>query len=293
MSRKWEGDLPKMIRDKSITVSDPAGRKIRCLRDNDAFEIAEACSLSIRRVYAETLKRNIYPQRYIRNRNIISSAEQLRLAESKVAVVGAGGLGGYIIFLLARIGIGHLVVVDHDVFEETNLNRQAMCDTNTIGMDKPSVAVGRVAEINPGVEVIAVQTKVTSSNVCEILRDCHVVVDALDNIPDRFILETAAKRMKVPVIHGALAGFEGRIMTIFPGDSGLANLYGNGDTSVDAAETPEAVLGVPAVTPSIIASFQVMEVIKILLNRGRVLRNMMIHLDLEEGTMEEFFFDQT
>lgn len=290
MNLKPEEDLVKMIQKKSIAVTDPAGRQIQCLRDDDAFKIAEACSLSVRHVYTETLRCDICPLRYVRNRNVISSAEQLKLAESKVAVVGGGGLGGHVIVLLARLGIGHLVVVDHDVFEETNLNRQALCDMNTIGIDKPGAAVDRVAEINPGVEVIAVRTKVTSSNVCEILRDCHVVVDALDTIPDRFVLEKGAKSMGIPIIHGALAGFEGRIMTIFPGDSGLANLYGNTDAPFNAAETPEAVLGVPAVTPSIIASFQVMEVIKVLLDRGKILRNMMIHIDLEAGAVEEFFF---
>lgn len=293
MNREREGNLIKLIQEKSIMMTDPAGRQIQCLRNDDASEIAEACIVSVRHVYMEALRYDICPLRYVRNRNVLSSAEQLKLAESKVAVVGAGGLGGNVIFLLARLGIGHLVVVDHDVFEETNLNRQALCDMNTIGIDKPGSAVDRVAEINPGVEVIAVQTKINSSNVCEILRYCHIVVDALDNIPDRLILEKGAKSMKIPIIHGALAGFEGRIMTIFPGDSGLENLYGSGDTPFIPAETPEAVLGVPAVTPSIIASFQVMEVIKIILNRGRVLRNMMIHLDLEEGTMEEFFFHRT
>ncbi|MBN2516555.1 MAG: ThiF family adenylyltransferase [Deltaproteobacteria bacterium] len=290
MNRKPGDDLLKMIREKSMTISDPAGREIRCLRDDDAFEIAEACIVSVRRVYAEALRLDICPQRYVRNRNVISSAEQLKLAESKVAVVGAGGLGGHVIFLLARLGIGRLVVVDHDVFEETNLNRQALCDVNTIGIYKSSVAVDRVAEINPGVEVIAVHAKINSSNVCEILCDSHVVVDALDTIPDRFILEAGAKGMEIPIVHGALAGFEGRVMTIYPGDSGLELLYGDGDAPFNAVETPEAVLGVPAVTPSIIASFQVMEVIKILLDRGRVLRNMMIHIDLEAGRLEEFFF---
>jgi len=290
MNRKPKDDLLKMIQEKSITISDSAGRKIRCLRDDNAFELAEACVVSVRRVYTESLRLDICPQRYVRNRNVISPAEQLKLAESNVAVVGAGGLGGHVIFLLARLGIGHLVIVDHDVFEETNLNRQTLCDINTIGRYKSSVAIDKVAEINPGVEAIAVQTKIASSNVCEILHDCHVVIDALDTVPDRFILEKGARTMKVPIVHGALAGFEGRIMTIYPGDPGLELLYGKGDTPSNAVETPEAVLGVPAVTPSIIASFQVMEVIKILLDRGKVLRNMMIHIDLEAGTMEEFFF---
>jgi molybdopterin/thiamine biosynthesis adenylyltransferase len=291
MSRNRGDDVPGKIREKSTTISDAAGRPIRYLSDVDAFEIADTCGMTVRRVYMEALKLDICPRRYVRNRNAISSMEQLHLAESNVAVVGAGGLGGHVIILLARLGIGHLVVVDDDVFTETDLNRQALCDMNTIGLYKSNVAAGRVAEINPGVEVTAVRGKINSSNVCEILRGCHVAVDALDTIPDRFVLEKGAASMGIPIIHGAIAGFEGRIMTIFPGDSGLASLYGSEDTPADAEETADAVLGVPAVTPSVIASLQVMEVIKILLNRGTVLRNMMIHADLERGSMEEFLFD--
>ncbi|MBN2687157.1 MAG: HesA/MoeB/ThiF family protein, partial [Deltaproteobacteria bacterium] len=100
-----------------------------------------------------------------------------------------------------------------------------------------------------------------------------------------------ATSMGIPIIHGALAGFEGRVMAIFPGDPGLGSLYGSEDTPVNVEETADAVLGTPSVTPSVIASFQGMEVIKILLNRGTVLKNMMIHVDLERGSVEEFFFN--
>jgi molybdopterin/thiamine biosynthesis adenylyltransferase len=95
----------------------------------------------------------------------------------------------------------------------------------------------------------------------------------------------------MPLVHGALAGFEGWVMTILPGDPGLRDIYGAKEESKNNAESPEAVLGVPSVTPSLIATMQVMEVFKILLKRGNLIRNRMLHVDLERGCFNEFFFE--
>ncbi|MBW1806263.1 MAG: HesA/MoeB/ThiF family protein [Deltaproteobacteria bacterium] len=233
-----------------------------------------------------------YPYRYLRNRETISLEEQLKLLRSRVAVVGAGGLGGNVVLLLARLGIGQLVVVDQDAFDETNLNRQALCHVTSLGKSKSREAAETVSSINPGVNVLPYQKKLDISNASEMLTGSDVVVDALDNIPDRFTLEEACKKLGIPLVHGALAGFEGQIMTIFPGDPGLKHLYGNGNTGSDRAKSPESVLGVPAPTPSLIATIQVMEVIKIILNRGKILRNIMLHVDLETGEMNKFVFDK-
>jgi molybdopterin/thiamine biosynthesis adenylyltransferase len=144
--------------------------------------------------------------------------------------------------------------------------------------------------VNPGVKVIPYETKLISSNVEKMLAGSDVVVDALDNVPDRLLLQDTAQKMGIPLVHGALAGFEGWVMTIFPGDSGLKNIYGAQKES-NNTESPQALLGVPGVTPSLIAAMQVMEVIKILLKRGNIIRNRMLHIDLEHGSFNEFFFD--
>lgn len=216
--------------------------------------------------------------------------EQLRLAESRVAVVGVGGLGGQVILPLARVGIAHLVVVDHDLFDEINLNRQALCSKEAIGRPKSEEAVAVVGSINPGVEVTPYQARLDGSNAREILADSDVVVDALDNVSSRFALERATKELGIRLVHGALAGFEGRLMTIFPDDPGLKNLYGSEQVKVDDTKRPEAILGAPVLTPSFIANLQAMEVIKILLGRGRIFRNIMLHADLEGGQLSEFSF---
>ncbi len=282
--------IQQQIREKAIRVTDPAGREVHVIEDRAATEIACQCGLSLHEIYTEALRSFVYPYRYIRNRDSITPAEQWKLAESQVAVVGAGGLGGQVILLLARIGIGRLIVVDHDRFDETNLNRQALCSQESLQRPKASTAADVVAAINPGVRVIPHQTKIDADNVDRILTGAEVIVDALDTAPDRLVLQAAARRLGVPLVHGALAGFEGRIMTVFPGDPGLEQLYDATEAEEADPERPEALLGVPAVTASMIATFQAMEVLKILLHRGKIFRHVMAHIDLENGRFEEFRF---
>jgi molybdopterin/thiamine biosynthesis adenylyltransferase len=271
-------------------MRDLAGREIQVLKEDAAIRVAEATERTLGEVYRETLGMGIYPYRYVRNREILSIAEQLTLARSKVAVIGAGGLGGQVILLLGRIGIGHLVVVDGDVFDETNLNRQALSNRNSLGRSKAGEAASALNEINPAVDVTALQMRLDESNVKNILVGSHVVVDALDSIQDRLTLEKATKEIGIPLIHGALAGFQGQIMTIFPEDEGLKRVYGAGTSAAEGTRRPEAVLGVPALTASFVANLEAMEVIKVLLNRGRVFRNMMVFIDLESGQLDHFVF---
>ncbi|MBW2569011.1 MAG: HesA/MoeB/ThiF family protein [Deltaproteobacteria bacterium] len=271
---------------------DASGREALVLEDAHALKIAKECGCKVYEVYLNALKEEICPCRYIRNRETISLKEQLRLAESRVVVIGAGGLGGQVVLLLARIGIGHLVVVDRDVFEETNLNRQALCNKNTLGKSKAKEALASVEAVNPGVKVSACSVKLDSSNAFEMLSGSDVIVDGLDNVSDRFILEGICKKLGIPLVHGALAGFEGRVMTIFPDDPGLMNLYGSKRTNKNSPKSPESVFGIPAMTPCLIASLQAMEVFKIILKRGKIFKNAMLYVDLETGQMNEFVFEK-
>ena len=284
-------EIHRLIQVRSRKVIDPAGRVAQILKDNNALKIANTCHCTVHEVYTEALRLRINPYRYIRNRGIISIQEQLKLAESRVAVVGAGGLGGQVIVLLGRAGIGQLVVIDHDIFDETNLNRQALCSKKSLRKPKSEVAVNVVSSINPGVEVIPYQMRLKPSNAPKMLFGSDVIVDALDNIHDRFTLEKITKKLGIPLVHGALAGFEGWMMTIFPDDLGLKHLYTGKEAKKRNAEAPEAILGVPALTPSIIGSLQAMEVLKIILKRGKLFRNIMAHVDLEKGQLNEFVFE--
>jgi molybdopterin/thiamine biosynthesis adenylyltransferase len=283
-------DMEERIREAARVVTDPAGRRVEVLEDRNALKIGEACGATVQEVYKAALRIGISPYRYLRNRESLSTADQLKLAESKVTVVGAGGLGGGIILLLARMGVGHLVVVDKDVFDETNLNRQALSRMDVIGRSKAEVAAQTVAAINAGVTVTVLQAPFGDENALEILSGSDVAVDGLDNVATRRILDTATQKLGIPLVHGALAGFEGQMMTVFPGDPGMKVLYGSGDNCPPNPNRPEAVLGVPTITPAVIGAFQAMEVVKILLKKGRVFRKLMIHVDLDTGQWNEFMF---
>jgi molybdopterin/thiamine biosynthesis adenylyltransferase len=181
-------------------------------------------------------------------------------------------------------------VIDFDVFDETNLNRQALSDVKSIGKSKSGRAAGQVESINPAVQVDSFRVEIDYSGALKVFAGADVVVDALDNIPDRFVVEKAAKALQIPLIHGAIAGFDGQLMTIFPEDPGLTSLYGNGNVKKNDPSRPGAVLGVPALTPSIIATLQAMEVIKVILKRGNLFRNKLLHIDLESGQFNQFGF---
>lgn len=284
--------LPKLqqqITASAETFTDPADRTVAVLKDARALKLAEAFDCRPPQVYTAALKQSIWPFRYVRNRDIVSIKEQLKLAVATVAVIGAGGLGGTVILLLARMGIGHLMVVDSDVFDETNLNRQVLSSCVNLGAVKVEAAAEAVAAVNPGVDVTALQTTIDSQSAKEILTGADVVVDALDNAPDRLATESAARELGIPFVHGALAGFDAQLMTIFPEDPGLTLLYGEKPQKKDP-QRPEAVLGVPAITPSVVASLQAMEVLKILLQRGKTLRNRLLHVDLESAQFDVFTF---
>jgi molybdopterin-synthase adenylyltransferase len=282
--------MEKWILERSKTIHDTAGREAMTLEDTLAVEVADHFGCGVRAVYEAALNAGICPHRYIRNRETISVEEQRVLVKSRVAVVGSGGLGGPVLLLLARMGIGYLVVVDHDRFDETNLNRQPLSSGADLGQPKCEVAARVLGNINPGVEVETHQVRINAENAKKILTGSNVIVDALDNVPDRFSIQTAARSLKIPLVHGAVAGFEGQLMTIFPEDTGFSLLYGTGDMEHNRGKSPEAVLGVPAVTPSLVATLQAMEVIKILLDRGRPFRNVMVHVDMETGEMNRFSF---
>ncbi|NLD38813.1 MAG: HesA/MoeB/ThiF family protein [Desulfatiglans sp.] len=287
----------KIILIKDITgqveiLPDQAGRDRRVIREEKAQGIAQRHNMSLYEVYLTALKMEILPYRYIRNLDSITLNDQLTLARSGVCIIGAGGLGGQIILLLARLGIGNMIIVDGDNFDETNLNRQALSSTDSLCRPKALVAKEAVAKINPAVNVTAYNERLTKNNAKEIFFSSQVIVDALDNIPDRFILETTAKKIGIPLVHGAVAGFIGQVMTIFPDDAGIRNIYDKDRGAIPPEKNPALKLGVPAVTPAIIASYQVMETIKILLDRKRQLRNTMLYLDASKSEARKLIFQK-
>jgi len=208
--------------------------------------------------------------RYARNIPALTKSECEALRQKRILVVGCGGLGGHILDQLARIGVGFLRVVDGDVFEASNLNRQLLSSVPLLGSSKARAAADHIARVNPDITVDAVETFLTNNNVSELLDGCDIVMDALDNIPSRRILSAACEKANIPYIYGAIQGWVAQAAISLPGDRLIDTLY------------PEEIeirdKSVLSFTPALCASMQVALGIKLLLGRN-----------VETGTV--YYFD--
>jgi len=223
------------------------------------------------------------PERYERNLGTVGVAGQIRLLEACAVVIGAGGLGGTAVELLARMGVGRIRIIDGDTFAPHNLNRQVMATEQNLGRNKAVCAACRVRSINSQIEVEAVPEMFSSDNAEKFLSGANVALDALDNISGRLLLSRTAKKLKIPLVHAAIAGFTGQVTTVFPDDPGLERLYGQ---SGGHERGIEAALGNPAATPAFAAAMQVQEAVKIITGVGEPLRNQLFFFDLENNAFE-------
>lgn len=248
--------------------------------------LAACYACQIREVERQALLNEIVPERYRRNLGTIGLAGQSKLLDSCVAVIGAGGLGGYVIEGLARMGLGKIIVIDGDRYAENNLNRQLGCTEAVLGQFKGQVMSRRVAEVNSAVEVVVHTDWLDAENAASLVQGASVLVDALDNLPTRLLLQRIAARLNVPLVHGAIAGYTGQVLTIMPGDIGLVGLYGD---TPGADKGVEVLLGNPAATPMLIAAWQVSEAVKLVVG-GPLLCQRMLVFDTEFGDSSEINF---
>jgi len=247
---------------------------------------AETFGLSHAQIEALALQNDLPPARYQRNRTMISLAEQSLLFQSHIAVVGCGGLGGYVIEELARLGVGRIIAIDPDIFEEHNLNRQLFSTPGTLGKPKVAAALERVNQINPAVTLIPIQEAFCNSNGRDIFSAATVVVDALDTIATRLDLADICTEMKIPLVYGAIGGWFGQVATQLPGDTTVQDIYRNWV----AGKGIEKELGNPSFTPAVVASLQVAEVCKLILGKGELLRKRKLCIDLLDMEIHEIAF---
>lgn len=219
--------------------------------------------------------------RYARNMQMLTAEENQSLRKKKIAVIGCGGLGGYIIEMLGRLGIGTIVAVDGDVFEETNLNRQILADVNSLGKNKASQAFERMKNVNPEINIISCASRFSTENAAEILEGCDLAMDALDNIESRILLESECEKRNITLIHGAISGWYGQVSTILPGDKTISKIYGNIEEKAVSNN-----LGNPSFTPALVASYQVAEGIKVLIRRGELLSKKILFVNLYDISTE-------
>lgn len=278
-------DIVRQIAESAQTYTDPGCKKYPVISLKVVNSIARAQGIAVKEVEIAALKQGIAPWRYLRNTGTIGLDGQIKLLQSTVAIVGAGGLGGTIIELLARQGIGHLIIIDNDRFAEQNLNRQLMSTEKNLGEYKVVVAAKRVGHINSAVTVTTFVDRLTGENAHRLLNGARIVADGLDNLPSRFVVESACRDLGIPYVYGTIAGFSGQLMTIFPGDVGLSCIYGCLGSLPE--QGIEVKIGNPSATPAIIAALQVQEIVKIVTGTGKPLRNCLLILDSTESIAEK------
>lgn len=203
----------------------------------------------------------------------VTDEESKKLHNSSVCVVGAGGLGGYAIEMLARLGIGRIYAVDGDAFDETNLNRQILSHEKNIGEKKIDAAAERVQKINSDVEFIGIHKHLDEVNAEEILCYVDVVIDCVDNIKTRYIMQEKCRILNIPIIHGAIGSWHGQVSTILPGDDTISKIYGG---KYKGEIKPE---GTSSFLPAAVAACQISECVKVILNKGEILQNKVMFFD--------------
>jgi molybdopterin/thiamine biosynthesis adenylyltransferase len=213
-----------------------------------------------------------YPLRYIRQIPLIGEEGQDRLARAEVCICGVGGLGSPAAFYLAAAGVGTLHLVDGDRVEVSNLNRQILHRSATLGMPKVSSARVHIMELNPEIRVRCSADRIVDSNAASLIGQADIVIDALDNFESRYILNREARRTAVPLVHGAVSGFAGQVTTVLPRSGPCLQC-------AIPHPPPEELHPVLGAVAGIIGSIQALEAIKYLTRRGELLSGRMLLWD--------------
>ena len=228
------------------------------------------------------------PTRYIgdgyweiasRQMSIVTRSEQQRFKDAKVTVIGCGGIGGETIEMLARMGIGELVLVDKDAFDLSNLNRQTLATISDLGLDKSSVAAEKVRLINPYVKTTIFNEHIDQNNIEKVIGNSNIVIDALDNVLTRVIVSRKANELGIPYIHGAIHGTVGQVTVFLPNsDKSYEEMFnlpslGKELTEDVIGDLKNVTSGVPPVigpTPNLIGCLEAFEAYKIITGVGKI-----------------------
>jgi molybdopterin/thiamine biosynthesis adenylyltransferase len=202
---------------------------------------------------------------------------QSQLKASTVFVAGAGGLGSPASIYLAVAGVGRLIVCDFDGVELSNLNRQILHDASRLGVNKAASARATLQQLNAEPEVVALDTRITAENVDELVADSHVIVDCMDNFETRYALNDSAIRKGIPLVHGSVYGFDGRLSFVHAPETACLRC-------IFPAAPPKEVFPVIGATPGVIGALQAMEAVKYLTKLGKNLKGRLLVWD--GGSME-------
>jgi len=231
-----------------------------------------------------------YRERYSRHLLMpeVGDAGQQRLLDSSVLIVGAGGLGSPAAMYLAAAGVGRIALVDHDVVDRSNLQRQILHTDARVGTPKIESARATLKALNPSVDVVGIGERLTSANVEHLFTGYDVIVDGTDNFPSRYLINDACVRLGLPNVHGAVYRFEGQVSVFWPaGGNGPCYrcLFPEPPPPELAPSCAEA--GVMGVLPGVIGLLQAVETVKILLNLGEPLVGRMLYYDALRARFSE------
>ena len=220
-------------------------------------------------------------KRYVRQLRIFGEDGQKRLKNAKVTIAGAGGLGSVTATYLTVAGVGRIQIIDDDVVELSNLNRQMLHWEQDIGKKKAESFEEKLSQMNSEVDVVVTTQRIREDTIAEIITDADLIVDAMDNFQTRYVLNRLALHKKIPFFHGGVYGFEGQVTTIIPGETACLQCI--------FPESPEAeTFPVIGATCSVIGGIQATEVVKYIVGVGGLLTNRLLIWDGVDARMEEF-----
>jgi molybdopterin/thiamine biosynthesis adenylyltransferase len=240
------------------------------------IEAAARFRLDARAVEAAALAYGVVPARYARNHGLFGLEGQRAFHAARVVVAGCGGLGGHLVEFLARLGLGTVVAVDPDVFDETNLNRQPLASLAELDRPKVEAAARRVAELNPAVRLVPIRERIDADNAERLIAGAAAVADGLDSVSGRIVLASACSRLGVPFVHAGVAGWYGQAATQPPAGRSIAVLYGD----APAERGAETGLGNQAFAPAFAAAVETAEICRIILGLSGGLSGRLFVFDL-------------
>jgi len=237
----------------------------KAIAQKDCLIIAKDYGLSPKEAEISLMEAGIVPLKYTGNVRTFGIDGQIKILQANVAVIGCGGLGGSIVEMCARLGVGSLRLFDANTFTEHNLNRQLLCTEETYGLSKSLCAARRIKSINSSLDVKAHEIFFNDQADISLLKGCDCVIDALDNAEDRIFLSKACRTLNIPMVHGAIGDTMLQVLLVKPGDDMIEKVY--------SSSTQNIPRGNPVITPMICASLEVAELVKLLLQNGTPLEN--------------------
>lgn len=269
-----EAKVKDMLNGRCIEKNYASGEAVLVAPHAAVRDISRKLGLDLHCVEREVFSAGAVPERYVRNMSTFTAEQQRRIFQSKVVMVGLGGLGGHLLEALARAGVGHIVACDGDVFEPSNLNRQRLAVESSLSSKKSEAAFEMVREVNPAV-FLDVRSKYIEDDFESFVSGADLVADCLGGLTYRAMLKDAAAKEKITMVTASVAGWAGVVSTVFPGGNSPSDFFGSSDGLEEDLGTQ-----VPAILTAV--GLQAGEILKILSGQDAGLKDKAMMFDLKK-----------